>query len=80
LHQRLPLLEPPAADRPGSERRPLRRLRLPGGTGWKARRASGRILEVPITFVERREGASKLSWRVIGESVLLPWRLVLRRG
>jgi dolichol-phosphate mannosyltransferase len=45
---------------------------------WKARRAGGRFLEVPITFVERREGASKLSWAVIAESVLLPWRLVLR--
>lgn len=46
---------------------------------WKAWRAGGRVLEVPITFVERREGASKLSWRVIGESVLLPWQLVTRR-
>lgn len=45
---------------------------------WKARQAGGSVLEVPITFVERREGASKLSWRVIAESVVLPWRL--RRG
>jgi dolichol-phosphate mannosyltransferase len=42
---------------------------------WKARRAGASILEVPITFVERREGASKLSWAVIAESMLLPWRL-----
>jgi dolichol-phosphate mannosyltransferase len=47
---------------------------------WKARQSGGRIREVPITFVERREGASKLSWRVIGESVLLPWRLVWRKS
>jgi dolichol-phosphate mannosyltransferase len=47
---------------------------------WKARRHGGRIIEVPITFVERREGASKLSWRVIVESVVLPWRLAGRRA
>jgi len=47
---------------------------------WKAQRHGGRILEVPITFVERREGASKLSWNVIAESVVLPWRLAARRA
>ena len=46
---------------------------------WQARRHRGRIVEVPITFVERREGASKLSWTVIAESVVLPWRLAARR-
>jgi dolichol-phosphate mannosyltransferase len=46
---------------------------------WKAQRHGSRIVEVPITFVERREGASKLSWRVIAESVVLPWRLAVRR-
>jgi dolichol-phosphate mannosyltransferase len=46
---------------------------------WKARRSGGSIVEVPITFVERREGASKLSWGVIAESVILPWTLLLRR-
>jgi dolichol-phosphate mannosyltransferase len=45
---------------------------------WEARAAGGRIVEVPITFVERREGQSKMSGRVIGESVLLPWRLAAR--
>lgn len=33
------------------------------------------VKEVPIVFVERRAGASKLSLRVIRESVLTPWRL-----
>ena len=37
-----------------------------------------RVAEVPIVFVERRHGASKLSGRVIAESVLLPWRLAAR--
>ena len=46
---------------------------------WKAERHGSRVVEVPITFVERREGASKLSWRVIAESIVLPWRLAVRR-
>jgi len=35
-----------------------------------------RIAEVPITFVERRLGESKMSRAVLVESVLTPWRLV----
>ena len=46
---------------------------------WEAQAAGCRIAEVPITFVERRRGSSKLSWRVVGESVVLPWRLAARR-
>jgi dolichol-phosphate mannosyltransferase len=45
---------------------------------WEARAAGGRIVEVPITFVERRTGQSKMSGRVIAESALLPWRLAAR--
>jgi dolichol-phosphate mannosyltransferase len=45
---------------------------------WEAHRAGGRIVEVPITFVERRQGSSKMSGRVIVESMLLPWQLVAR--
>lgn len=45
---------------------------------WHARRVGGRIVEVPITFVERRQGRSKLSGRVIAESVTLPLRLAGR--
>jgi dolichol-phosphate mannosyltransferase len=37
-----------------------------------------RIAEVPITFVERRQGQSKLSRAVLFESALAPWRLVAR--
>ena len=47
---------------------------------WQARRAGARIVEVPITFVERRQGTSKLSGRVILESILRPWQLVLARN
>jgi dolichol-phosphate mannosyltransferase len=37
------------------------------------------IAEVPITFVERRLGESKLSKAVIIESAITPWRLVAVR-
>jgi dolichol-phosphate mannosyltransferase len=39
-----------------------------------------RISEVPIVFVERRQGASKLSAPVLIESLLTPWRLALAHG
>ena len=39
-----------------------------------------RIGEVSIVFVERREGYSKLSSRVLIESLLTPWRMVARGG
>jgi dolichol-phosphate mannosyltransferase len=45
---------------------------------WAAARAGCRIAEVPITFVERRSGVSKLSGAVLLESALLPWRLAGR--
>jgi dolichol-phosphate mannosyltransferase len=35
--------------------------------------------EVPITFVERRQGESKLSQSVLVESAITPWRLAARR-
>lgn len=34
------------------------------------------VAEVPITFVERREGQSKMSLSVIAESAVTPWRLI----
>lgn len=46
---------------------------------WEAASTGCRITEVPITFVERRHGASKLSGRVLVESALIPWRLAARR-
>jgi dolichol-phosphate mannosyltransferase len=66
------------------ERIPLARLASDGYAfqvemTWHARRRGSRIVEVPITFVERRQGASKLSGGVIAESAVLPWRLAFRR-
>ena len=40
-----------------------------------ARHSGCRIREVPIIFVERRDGASKVSARVLIESAIVPWRL-----
>ncbi len=41
-----------------------------------AHRRGHRIAEVPITFVERREGESKVSRAVIIESAMTPWHLI----
>ncbi len=47
---------------------------------YEAARAGCRIGETPIVFVERREGYSKVSSNVLFESLLTPWRLVMRGG
>jgi dolichol-phosphate mannosyltransferase len=39
-----------------------------------------RVAEVPIAFVERGHGESKLSHGVLLESVFAPWRLIATRG
>lgn len=44
-------------------------------TTFRAERAGLRITEVPIAFIDRREGQSKMSRRIIFESVAKPWRL-----
>lgn len=46
---------------------------------FEAWRHGCRIGEVPIVFVERRMGTSKLSGGVLAESILMPWRLRLRK-
>jgi dolichol-phosphate mannosyltransferase len=47
---------------------------------FQAAAAGARIAEVPIIFVERRQGASKLSGSVLLESLKTPWRLAWRHG
>jgi dolichol-phosphate mannosyltransferase len=47
---------------------------------YVASRRGSRIGEVPITFVERRLGESKLSRAVLLESAIAPWRLVGRNS
>jgi dolichol-phosphate mannosyltransferase len=46
---------------------------------YVAARLDLRIAEVPITFVERRQGESKLSGAVLLESAITPWRLIALR-
>jgi dolichol-phosphate mannosyltransferase len=38
------------------------------------------IVESPIIFIERRQGASKLSSGVLIESLFTPWKLIMRHG
>jgi dolichol-phosphate mannosyltransferase len=42
---------------------------------FQAQREGLSIVEMPITFVDRRAGKSKMSGKVIFESMLKPWRL-----
>jgi dolichol-phosphate mannosyltransferase len=45
---------------------------------YRAHRAGCRVREVPIIFIERRQGHSKVSSRVLIESIIMPWRLLLK--
>ena len=47
---------------------------------FEASRRGCRIGEVPIIFVERRQGQSKVSGAVLAESLIVPWRLLLSRS
>ena len=47
---------------------------------YEACRRRCRVAEVPIIFVERAEGYSKVSRSVLFESLLTPWKLILRGG
>ena len=47
---------------------------------FEARRRGCRIGEVPIIFVERRQGQSKVSGSVLFESLITPWRLLFRKS
>jgi dolichol-phosphate mannosyltransferase len=45
---------------------------------FEAKQRDFRIGEVPIIFIERRLGQSKLSSNVLIESLIMPWRLTFR--
>lgn len=47
---------------------------------FEASRRGCRIGEVPIIFVERRQGQSKISNSVLIESLITPWRLRFRKA
>ncbi len=42
---------------------------------YKLVKSGVKIVEYPIIFSERREGQSKMSGKIIWESILLPWKL-----
>jgi dolichol-phosphate mannosyltransferase len=44
-------------------------------TTYRAIRRGFRVAEVPITFVDRVAGKSKLSRRIVAEAVIVVWRL-----
>lgn len=44
-------------------------------TTYRAIQLGFRVVEVPITFVDRVEGKSKLSRRIVAEAVVMVWRL-----
>jgi dolichol-phosphate mannosyltransferase len=59
---------------------PLTKLRTSGYAFqvemvWETTRRNMRVAEVPIVFIERVQGRSKLNWSAIRESIVLPWRL-----
>lgn len=47
---------------------------------YRAAKRRLKIVEVPIHFEERVEGASKMTLKVQLESALTPWKLLLRKG
>ena len=47
---------------------------------YEAVRRGVTVGESPIVFIERLEGYSKVSTGVLSESLLTPWRLILRGG
>ena len=47
---------------------------------YACHRSGKAFREVPITFVERRAGASKLSWKVIAEALIVLLRLRFKGG
>ena len=69
-----------AYTREALERLGLRTLRSTGyafqiETTFRAIREGLRVVEVPIVFVDRRVGHSKMSRRIFAEAVLEVWRL-----
>jgi dolichol-phosphate mannosyltransferase len=49
-------------------------------TTYRALRGGARVAEVPIVFVDRRAGASKMDRRIFVEAIGGVWRMLLREG
>ncbi|MDQ2683894.1 MAG: polyprenol monophosphomannose synthase [Chloroflexota bacterium] len=66
------------------DRLPFERIRSDGygfqiETTWHVSRSGGVVREVPITFLDRVAGKSKLSRRIVVEAMLMVWRLRFQR-
>jgi dolichol-phosphate mannosyltransferase len=64
---------------------PLERIRSDGYSfqievNWYCWKRGFRIREIPIIFVDRRIGVSKMSRRIIWEAALLVWKLRFMRA
>lgn len=64
---------------------PLERIRSDGYSfqievNWYCWKKGFRICEIPIVFVDRRTGVSKMSKRIIWEAALLVWKLRFMRA
>ena len=46
---------------------------------WRAARKGFRVREVPITFVDRRVGKSKMSRRIVAEALWMVWKIRFSR-
>ena len=79
-HRRLPLLAPRGAGEAAARSHRLRRVLVPRRSDVHGRSRRSAIGESPIIFVERRVGASKMSGSVMLESLITPWKLILRHG
>lgn len=47
---------------------------------YKLWRLHARIKEIPICFYSRRNGESKISWRIVFEGLLIPWKLIFHQN
>jgi dolichol-phosphate mannosyltransferase len=45
---------------------------------YRAKQAGAKFAEVPIVFIDRRFGHSKLSKRIIWEAIWVPWKLLFK--
>jgi dolichol-phosphate mannosyltransferase len=45
---------------------------------FKAWQRGFKIIEIPITFVDRVQGTSKMSKKIVREAILMVWKLRLK--
>jgi len=45
---------------------------------YRAYKSKARIKEIPIIFIERETGKSKINEKILFESAIMPWKLVIK--